>query len=57
MICPVAVFVERPSKMTHYDSVGDNVTGEKPTNLKWFCQHGIPGDIVSDRCPRFTVKF
>ncbi|CAI5731704.1 unnamed protein product [Peronospora farinosa] len=56
----IVVFVDRLSKMTHLAAVPDSIDGVGTAELfidRVFRQHGLPVAIVSDRDPRFTVKF
>ena len=56
----IVVFVYRLSKMDHLAAVPDTIDGEGTATLfidRVFGQNGLPVSIVSDRDPRFTVKF
>ncbi|KAG3157188.1 hypothetical protein PC128_g21712 [Phytophthora cactorum] len=56
----VVVFVDRFSKMVHLAAVPAEVTAVQTARLfvdMVFKHHGMPLDIVSDRDPRFTVRF
>ncbi|KAE8886962.1 hypothetical protein PF005_g10921 [Phytophthora fragariae] len=56
----VVVFVDRLSKMVHIAAVPDTIDVAGTATLfidRVFRQHGLPESIISDRDPRFTVKF
>jgi len=56
----VLVFVDRLTKMVHLVPTKTGVTAEETAWLfvdNVVKHHGLPGDIVSDRDPRFTGLF
>ncbi|POM70649.1 Reverse transcriptase [Phytophthora palmivora] len=56
----IAVFVDRFSKMYHLAADSAQVTSEQTARLfvdMVFKHHEMPSDFVSDRDPRFTVRF
>jgi len=56
----IYVCVDRFTKMAHFVATSSNVTAEGTADLYLrhiFKNHGLPGDVVSDRGTQFTAKF
>ncbi|GMF54532.1 unnamed protein product [Phytophthora fragariaefolia] len=56
----IVVFVDRFTKMVHLAAVPTEMTSKQTARLfveMVFRHHGMPIDIISDRDPRFTVRF
>ena len=56
----IFVVVDRLTKMAHFVPCNKTVTGEETARLfidNVYKYHGLPDDIISDRCTQFTSKF
>ena len=57
---PIAVFVDRMTKMVHFVPCTKEVTTPEYVRIfvdRVFRLHGLPKVIISDRDPRFTRRF
>jgi Reverse transcriptase (RNA-dependent DNA polymerase)/RNase H-like domain found in reverse transcriptase/Integrase zinc binding domain/Chromo (CHRromatin Organisation MOdifier) domain/Retroviral aspartyl protease len=56
----IVVFVDRLSKMTHFQAITTDIGAQGLADVFLDCvvkHHGVPSTIISDRDPRFTSKF